>query len=323
MRLGINLLTLVVVAWLNVACAGRVVYFPAWTPAPLVAVTPTSAAAPTVMPATATPDPPTETPIPADPPPSTPTSMPTLMPAAAPTQIPANVSDWHGQHPYTVTLQVTSVAGITRLVQIDYLLYLPYDYGLDPQQTWPLILFLHGSGERGYDPEQVAATGLPRRLQTRSDFPFIVLSPQIPPDHWWEEQLNVLPVLLDQIQSDYAVDTQREYLTGLSMGGFGAWALAIRYPRRFAAVVPIAGGWDGGTMPRNICVLKDVPMWVFHGAQDVNVFPQQTEQMVAALQQCGGNVRFTLYPDTKHNESWTRAYADPELYEWLLQQHLP
>jgi predicted peptidase len=101
--------------------------------------------------------------------------------------------------------------------------------------------------------------------------------------------------------------------------------MAIQYPQRFAALVPIAGGWDSkrDIVPRNICVIKDMPTWVFHGQRDDIVLPKKSEIMVKALQQCGSTVRFTLYPDADHRESFERAYAEPELYAWLFEQHLP
>jgi predicted peptidase len=231
----------------------------------------------------------------------------------------------NGQHPYSSKVQIETGSDITKTVEVNYLLYLPRDYGKDPQQKWPLILFLHGSGERGNDLELLKKQPLPKTLDQQGDFPFIVVSPQLPLAMGnWSDLIDPLKVLVDQIQGTYPVDTRRVYLTGLSMGGFGVWGLALRYPRRFAAIVPIAGGYryQSSAIPENICVLKDLPVWVFHGARDTNVVPSQSEDMVEALKACGGNVRFTLYPDADHSVSWTRAYADPELYKWLLEQKL-
>jgi predicted peptidase len=209
---------------------------------------------------------------------------------------------------------------------VSYLLYLPVDYGKDPQQKWPLILFLHGSGERGSDLELLKRQPLPKTLDRQKDFPFIVISPQLSLAMAnWSDLIEPVKTLLDQIQASYSVDTQRIYLTGLSMGGFGTWEFALRYPRRFAAIVPIAGGYrfQSHAIPENICDLKDLPVWVFHGAQDTNVLPAQSEEMVEALRACGGKVRFTLYPDADHSASWTRAYANPDVYKWLLDKRLP
>ncbi len=231
-----------------------------------------------------------------------------------------------GQHAYTIDLNLVNAKGLTRTATISYLLYLPDGYGQDPQQQWPLVLFLHGSDVWGNDPEMLVASGLPNRLTANLNFPAIVLSPQAPEDVvWWGAELDLVRALLDQVQTNYAVDVRRVYLTGPSMGGFGAWAMAVQQPQRFAALMPIAGGWDSerDTVPRNICDIKAVPIWVFHGEQDEIVLPKKAQLLVNALKQCGVEVRFTLYPDTKHRESFERAYDDPELYEWMFEQHLP
>ena len=231
-----------------------------------------------------------------------------------------------GQHAYTLELSFTDLKGLMHTTTISYLLYLPGAYGQDPQQQWPLVLFLHGSDVWGNNPNDVVASGLPRLLTTTLDFPAVVLSPQSPEDVvWWGVELDLVRALLDHVQANYAIDAQRVYLTGLSMGGFGAWAMAVRYPQRFAALVPVAGGWDSeyDIVPRNICDIKDIPTWAFHGQQDDIVLPKKSELMVNALRQCGVEVRFTLYPDANHRESFERAYADPELYTWLFEQRRP
>lgn len=205
-------------------------------------------------------------------------------------------------------------AQIVKTVRLNYLLFLPKGYGSDPKQKWPLILFLHGMGERGDDLELVKKHGIPKIVEQKEDFPFIAVSPQCPAYSFWTAELESLNALLDEIVAKYAVDTDRIYLTGLSMGGYGTWALAMAYPERFAAIAPICGGGD----PKNISVLKDVPAWVFHGAKDTLVPPEESEKMVNALKGAGGDVLFTLYPDADH-DSWTVTYDNPELYEWFLK----
>jgi len=198
-------------------------------------------------------------------------------------------------------------------IRTDYYVHLPAGYEKDPARKWPLILFLHGSGERGYDIKSVQDTGLPHDLDRKPDFPFIVIAPQCSPGEWWSPlELNDL---LDRVETSYRVDADRVYLTGLSMGGFGSWLLATEYPHRFAAVVPICGGGD----PDDVQCIKDLPIWVFHGAKDEAVPVQRSMEMVEALKKIGGNVKFTVYPEA-HHDSWTQAYATPELYDWLLQQ---
>jgi predicted peptidase len=205
-------------------------------------------------------------------------------------------------------------AQITKTVRLNYLLFLPKGYGEDQQQKWPLILFLHGAGERGDDLELVKIHGIPKIAEQREDFPFIAVSPQCSKFSWWTAELDALNALLDEVMKEYAVDTDRIYLTGLSMGGFGTWLLAMAYPERFAAIAPICGGGD----PQKAFILKDVPTWVFHGAQDQTVPLERSEEMVNALKECGGDVRFTVYPEAGH-DSWTETYDNPELYEWFLK----
>ena len=200
--------------------------------------------------------------------------------------------------------------------RLDYLLFLPASYGVDPDKRWPLILFLHGRGETGTNLKRLKAHGIPKKVERQPDFPFIAASPQCPYEYCWRHELPTLNALLDDVVVTYAVDTRRIYVTGLSMGGYGAWALASLYPKRFAAIVPVCGGGD----PATVCNLRDVPVWAFHGALDEQVPPDQSQRMVDALKACGGDVRLTLYPDLAH-DSWTRTYDTPTLYDWLLQQH--
>lgn len=203
-------------------------------------------------------------------------------------------------------------------VRLDYLRYLPKQYGAEPGKKWPLILFLHGAGERGCDLEILKKHGIPKVVE-EMDLPFITLSPQCPEAHWWSDYLSVLDDLVTTTIETYNVDPQRIYLTGLSMGGFGTWHLAAEYPHRFAAIAPICGGgpWQYG-FPDRVAEIKHIPAWVFHGAKD-DVVPLEASQiMVEKLNACGGDVCFTIYPEAKH-DSWTETYNNPALYEWFLQ----
>jgi predicted peptidase len=210
---------------------------------------------------------------------------------------------------------------ITKTVRLPYLLSLPAGYGDDPAKAWPLILFLHGAGERGEnDMVLLRKEGIPKVAEVR-DLPFITVSPQCPPNSWWSEYIDTLTALLDHIAGTYRVDRTRVYLTGLSMGGYGSWHLATEHPERFAAVVPICGGGPKFYgFPQRVTMLKNTPVWVFHGAKDTHVPLAESERLVKLLQECGGNVRFTVYPECGH-DSWTDTYNNPELYTWLLQQH--
>lgn len=210
---------------------------------------------------------------------------------------------------------------VKKKVQSNYLLYLPNDYSPTSKKRWPLMLFLHGAGERGTNLTKVAAHGPPKLVaQGKKDLPFIIVSPQCPAGDRWKPE--VLTALLDDIVAKYRADTNRVYLTGLSMGGYGTWALAAEHPERFAAIAPICGGGD--TIPillagtKKKAALKSLGVWAFHGAKDPVVKLEESEKMVNAFKQIGSpDVRLTVYPDAGH-DSWTETYDDPRLYEWLL-----
>ena len=197
---------------------------------------------------------------------------------------------------------------------IKYLLYLPDD-DENSENHWPLILFLHGAGERGDDLSRVKSHGPPRLVNEGRSLPFIIVSPQCPENQRWEPEK--LKLLLDEIITNYRVDQRRIYLTGLSMGGFGTWAMAAEYPNQFAAIAPVCGGGN----PAFAKKLSRIPAWVFHGAKDDLVPIKKSEEMVNALKREDGNVRFTVYPEAGH-DSWTETYNNQELYNWLLKYRL-
>ncbi len=196
-------------------------------------------------------------------------------------------------------------------ITMHYLIYLPENY--DGTKPMPLLLFLHGAGERGDDIELVKKHGPPKLIAQGKHFPFIVVSPQCPKGRFWDARS--LSTLLDNIEQNYAVDSSRIYVTGLSMGGFGTWALAAYAPERFAAIAPICGGGEKFWVRK----LTHLPIWAFHGEKDSVVPPHRTTELVEQLKKLGGNVKLTLYPDAGH-DSWTATYDNPELYEWFLKQ---
>ena len=201
-------------------------------------------------------------------------------------------------------------------IDLKYLFYLPKDYYNAKKIAWPLILFLHGMGERGNDLELVKIHGIPKIVKTQKDFPFIAVSPQCPTEYVWRDKkmLQAVESLILKIIKNYRIDKTRVYVTGLSMGGYGTWALAARRPDLFAAAVPICGGGD----PATVNVLKNLPIWVFHGGLDKVVLPEESEKMVRALEKAGGKVHYTLYPEAYH-DSWTETYDNPALYDWMLK----
>lgn len=205
---------------------------------------------------------------------------------------------------------------IVKTLAVKYLLYLPDDYGKDANQKWPLMIFLHGSGESGDDLEKVKAHGPPKLIAAGKAFPFIVVSPQSPGGGWNTETLNAM---LDDILKKNAVDADRVYLTGLSMGGFGTWAWAQENPERFAAIAPICGGGLAWRARR----LQNVPTWAFHGVKDPTVPVRASEEMVDAMKKANAlEVKLTTYPEAGH-DSWTATYNNPELFAWFLQHTRP
>lgn len=212
----------------------------------------------------------------------------------------------------------------TKNVTMRYLLFTPKGYG-EEKTKWPLMVFLHGAGERGTNLTQVAMHGPPKIVKDRADFPFVVISPQCPPRETWQPE--AVMALVDDALKKYDVDPERVYLTGLSMGGFGSWALATKYPDRFAAVAPICGG---GTVIEVLlplagkeAALKSLPIWAFHGAKDTTVKLEESERMVEAFKKAGNkDVKLTVYPEAQH-DSWTETYNNEELYKWMLQFKRP
>lgn len=236
---------------------------------------------------------------------------------------------------------------LTQSVDLDYLLHLPTEYSKSKKQ-WPLILFLHGAGERGDDLSKVAVHGPPnlvsRKPRVRKNETderkslrleaiqmlkegFIIVSPQCAAGDFWHA--DHLAALLDRIESKHRVDPKRIYLTGLSMGGYGSWDLGFRHPGRFAAMAPICGGAntivpllhgkDSVYGPQQ----KRLPIWVFHGGKDPVVVPEESQRLVGLMKRLGNtSTKLTIYPNARH-DSWTETYANPELYRWFLSHSLP
>ena len=184
--------------------------------------------------------------------------------------------------------------------------------GYNGKKNFPLMLFLHGAGERGDNLDKVKRWGPPKLVGKRKDFPFVVISPQCPKDTWW--RVDGLYQLVNHVAGSLKIDRRRMYVTGLSMGGFGSWQLMDRYPKLFAAGVPICGGGKAGSAKN----LVDIPIWAFHGDADGVVKADLSKLMIKAIEKAGGKkARLTLYPGVGHN-SWSRAYANEEVYKWLL-----
>ncbi|HCO70376.1 prolyl oligopeptidase family serine peptidase [Mesotoga sp.] len=201
--------------------------------------------------------------------------------------------------------------------KLDYFLSLPMQYASE-EADWPLILFLHGAGERGDNLQLLRKHGIPRIVSEMADFPFITISPQCPENDWWLNRLQDLKFLLDTVVKQYRVDTSKMYLTGLSMGGFGTWHMAVEYPDLFAAIAPVCGGGLGILgFPERVLEIKDLPIWAFHGGKDNIVSVEESRTLIRTLKDAGGKPMLKIYPEAGH-DSWTETYSDPELYEWFM-----
>ena len=221
---------------------------------------------------------------------------------------------------------------------LPYRLLLPQNY--DATKAYPLILFLHGSGERGSDNEAQLVHGASLFLKDsiRKDFPAIVVFPQCPATSYWsnvkfenkdgkrtfvfEEKgtptiaLQMVMNLIDKLETAYKLDKERYYVGGLSMGGMGTFELVKRKPKMFAAAFPICGGGNTNTAKK----LRRTDWWIFHGLKDDVVPPELSQAMAAALKKRGADVQLTLYPDANHN-SWDAAFAEKNLLPWLFSNH--
>jgi predicted peptidase len=212
--------------------------------------------------------------------------------------------------------------------------------GWSSKKTWPVILFLHGAGERGDDNLTQTRVGLgPAILRQQDTFKSIVVMPQCPANRWWSEpEMQAMALRsLDQTAKEFRADASRTYLTGLSMGGYGSWTMAATNPNRFAAIAVVCGGVrppPGLNLPQAMmgfaaeadpygAVASRVgktPVWVFHGDADLAVPVTESRKMVEALKAAHGDVRYNEYSGVGHN-SWDKAYAEPELFPWLMSQH--
>lgn len=221
----------------------------------------------------------------------------------------------------------------------DYQVYVPRNWSAD--REWPVILFLHGLGERGSDGAQQLLRGLPERIRETPDFPAVVVLPQCRRGAWWgDPEMETLAFgALDSAITEFHGDPARVYLTGLSMGGYGAWAFGYARPERFAAIVPVCGGVvSGGSFAvpewhplsrspedpyaETARAIGSVPVWAFHGAADPRVPVSESRKLTDALEASGGNVRYTEYPGVGH-DSWNQAYWEEELIPWMLAQRNP
>lgn len=195
--------------------------------------------------------------------------------------------------------------------ELGYVLHIPEN----TKEKKPLIIFLHGSGEKGTDIEKVKAHGPFKYLKTH-ELDSYILAPQCPENEYWNEE--VLYRLILKIQKENNIDSSRIYLTGLSMGAWGAWNLAFAHPETFAALVPIAGFVDRIPMIED-CKIKDIPIRIFHGLLDDVVNVDYSITIYKKLKSCNANVQLTLFNDAGH-DSWSKVYDSQEIYDWMFGQ---
>lgn len=216
---------------------------------------------------------------------------------------------------------------------LHYRLMIPQGYDPQGSEKYPLVLFLHGAGERGDDNGKQLVHGTKEfaKPENRAKYPAFVLAPQCPEGKRWVEvdwtldahqqlpddsdTVKLVLQLMGKLQKDFRIDQHRQYVTGLSMGGYGTWDLITRHPDLWAAAAPVCAGGDEAVAAK----AAKIPVWAFHGDQDTVVKPHRSRNMVAAIQKAGGEPRYTEYPGVGHN-SWDAAYADPKLMEWMFAQ---
>ena len=198
-----------------------------------------------------------------------------------------------------------------------YVEYLPKDY--DPAKEYPLVLFLHGAGERVQDPHQAMFHGYMKYVREQGkEYPFIFIAPQCIGNAYWGSYTESLSAFLDFILETYPVDRRRVYLTGLSMGGTGTWMFAMARPNTFAAIMPVCGSgiyW-------NVANLLKTPIYMVHGDCDTCVPISNSVEMLTAINSRGGNAKLKICYGVGH-DAWNYAYTDDSLLEWMLSQRLP
>lgn len=241
----------------------------------------------------------------------------------------------------TVTIAAAEDAYEARVYKSDkgeslnYRLLIPRNYSATGTEKYPLVLFLHGAGERGSDNSKQLVHGTKEFLkeENRQKYPCFVIAPQCPDEKKWCEvdwsadthkqpeesiSLKLTRQALDALQKEFRIDAKRLYVTGLSMGGYGTWDMICRTPDLFAAAAPICGGGDETEAGK----LTRLPIWVFHGDKDGTVKVERSRRMVAAIEKAGGKPKYTEYAGVGHN-SWSQTYADPAFMAWLFAQKRP
>ena len=231
----------------------------------------------------------------------------------------AHGSETSGQQtPATAAIEIPSEDGSQKTDSLRYLIYLPAEYAAAKETAWPLLLFLHGSGERGNDLELVKKHGPPKLVEQEAHqkaWPFITVSPQCPKEVRWNAA--ALAKLVEHVANTHRVDRRRIYVTGLSMGGSGTWSLLAENPGLFAAAMPLCGKGDPAVAEK----IAKTPVWIFVGRKDKAETVENCGQMEQALRAAGGSAQITYYDDLEH-DCWTETYNNPAVWQWLLAHRL-
>ncbi|TDS07559.1 carboxylesterase family protein [Sphingobacterium paludis] len=198
----------------------------------------------------------------------------------------------------------------------NYLLYLPKDYA-KTSKRYPVVVYLHGGSHKGQDLNKLKGYGLPYLIDKGEDFEFIIASPQCPDNKYWSNE-NWFDSLYLDLSEKYRIDSKRMYVTGISMGGYGAYTVAMDFPEIFAAIVPLCGGINDSDTSR-ICNLRDIPIWTFHGTADDKIPIKETERIAAQLRFCKGNMKFTRLENAGHGIEYLYE-KNREIYTWMLKQ---
>lgn len=200
------------------------------------------------------------------------------------------------------------------IVEYKYSLYTPDDYSLNQHKNFPVLIYLHGGSHRGDNLDLLKGYGLPKLIENGWEFDFIVVSPQCPKGKYWTTE-NWFDKLYKDLKSNCRIDTTRIYATGISMGGFGTWELAMDYPQHIKAIVPLCGGCNDSL---NVCKINHIPIWAFHGSRDKLIPVDETERLVKRLKKCSGKIKYTRLENQGHGIQ--DIYKDEKIYEWLIEQ---
>lgn len=203
--------------------------------------------------------------------------------------------------------------------QYEYQVYLPDDYRNNDLKPYPVIFFLHGASLRGNDLEKINKYGLPKLIKEGCDFDFIIISPQCPPEMTWTSEDWFLKIFVD-VKQKYRVDTNRVYLTGMSLGGEGTWYIAEKFPDLFAAIAPVCGRTSHiRSILKDVDKIAHLPVWIFHGVKD-KVYPvNESDVIYEKLKRSNAHARYTRYPDLGHGATHDSTYRNEELYRWFLE----